>query len=879
MDTQVKNYVIVDAKPDQHNLAELVRSTLSAAKEAGLCPCLYFYSDLSWDCKVLRQNLDHPLMVDAFAGMYVLRVSAQEFRLRARDLGFTCDFPPALFRLDDQGKIVGRIDPRGWGFKGTPEKMAEALKRFSSEEAGHRSEVNTLPASPAPAPTNVQASPSALVVRCSCGSRLQVPPQWSGRQVQCPYCRRTLQVRGGQPAPATPLRPALPSPTPATVATKPSTNGEKSGAEAKKPGADGAEGRKPGADGKKTRVDRPSPTTPVPPAVAAREKKTVPTPASPPPKSAPATTTAAKAKPSENKPAKTIPSKKAKEPHEDRSGSEILLEAATPAVYRVNAFRVIGIAVDAGACDVSRYAEMLRMQERLGIAAPVRQGVLPLAPLPDAMAIRDAMQRLHDPERRLVDEFFWFWPQQFGQSKTDEALRALTEGSTKTAHDTWLAAERQSSDGNVSRHNLAVLAHVTALDFEHLSGQRTLTDDERQQRDQSWADTLQRWKALLEHEGFWSRLSARIRDLTDPRLTTGTARRFRNSLPLALLSINARLAVHAAEREERSEAARHVTIIRQSGFQESVLNEVLRRAVEPIRQRIKLACQAAQASADAEPEHADQAAQRLLGQTRPLLNVLDSVLGTGHPIRDGAYDEVALTALRSQVAFGRKTENWEVSLQLLRQALPLAIGRSVRSNIEENIRIVEGNLQNRQTFGTCWFCKTRRPDDSAQIEAPMHGNVRRRVVGREYIPGGIRTNYQVTWQQATVRIPRCCECKKNHTMIGKWTACVGLLGIALGILAVVAAGLYAARVNAAGVSGGAGGRNGPRGAAPVATVNPGKVGLSPSAGKGRAPFAPPMWAETWASLPPANRCRGTRLSLSGSVSFLCCLSAALSLGM
>ena len=870
------------AKPDQHNLATLVRSTLSAAQEAGLRPCVYFYSDLSQDCKVLRQHLDHPLMVDAFAGMYVLRVSAQEFRLRARDLGFRFDSSPAIFRLDDQGRVAGRIDPSGWGFKSTPEKMADALKRFFSEEAGRQSGLHQSAASPtvtsnsAPRVASVQAPHQGLPTAASSEAQTHYEQacRWADqgnwiqafaklrsalncdhrhakanallRQAWCPSCKRevpqpspshstvdyarfwrgvcprcTIQLRfrpDGEATSPAPPRPASPSPVPSPPPDKrPVTPPAKARSPVPMPSAPlrsspAPVARTPGGNGHQVDIapSRIAPQPPSPPprptagaditaelrisfaaSVAGdkinytvrrvagnRETIVVEVP--------PGTGDGAQLRlrgqgergtgggPSGDLlvtvriAPKPTPPKHTPDICEEPVGSEILLEAATPTAYRVNAFRVLGMSVDAGARDISKYTEMLRIQENLGIAAPVRQGVLPLAPPPDVMAVRDAMQRLHDPERRLVDEFFWFWPQQFGQSKTDEALRALTEGKTKAAQDTWLAAERQSSDGNVSRHNLAVLAHVTALDFEYSGGQRTLSEDERQQRDQSWSDALQRWKALLEHEGFWSRLSARIRDLSDHRLTAGTARRFRNSLPLALLSINAQLAVRAADRGERSEAARHVTIIRRSDFQESVISEVLRRAVGPIRQRIKLACQAAQASADAEPEHADQMAGRLLEQTRPLLDVLDCTLGTGHPIRDGAYDEVALTVLRSQVAFGKKTENWEVSLQLLRQALPLAVGRSVRSNIEENIRIVEGNLQHRQTSGTCWFCRKGRPNAEQAKSVKLHLVVER-ILNR------------VRYRQAVVKVPRCFECQAKHFCVGLFFAITVVIFVIAGI--------------------------------------------------------------------------------------------------
>jgi hypothetical protein len=425
------------------------------------------------------------------------------------------------------------------------------------------------------------------------------------------------------------------------------------------------------------------------------------------------------------------------------------------------------------------------MREKYGNGFARPAGPLALAPAPDEGVIRTALQHLHDPEQRLVNEFFWFWPAQLGQGKTDKSLRALATGKIKAAFEAWSHAERNSSDSNVSMHNIAVLTHTMALDYEFSSRSRRLDENETKQRNYAWGHAFKRWRVLLEYEGFWSRLSARIRDLSDPRLTAGTARRFRACLPFALLSINAQLAVRAAEKGKRSEAARHVKIIQQSGFQESVINEVLRRAVGPIRQRIKLACQAAEASTEAQPEHGDQAAYRLLEHTRPLLPVLDSILGNGHPTRDGAYDEVALCAMHSQVAFGNKTENWDVSLQLLRQALPVAVGQSVRSRIEENVRIVEGNIEYRRTAGTCWFCQKRPPDDSAKCDVPMHGNVQ-----RMWIPNGTR----ITWEKMTVKVPRCKTCQAAHANVNAMIGLIGCLpAVVVAILVAIIAGAAGAK--------------------------------------------------------------------------------------
>jgi len=374
----------------------------------------------------------------------------------------------------------------------------------------------------------------------------------------------------------------------------------------------------------------------------------------------------------------------------------VLLEISSPEIYRTNPFRILQLPVDSTARDFARQTEKMKLAEKLGgaqlaQACAAQTGLFHLDA--DIDAAREANHRLEDPERRLVDEFFWFWPMELGKGKSDSALAALAQGDEKVAENIWLDSERCSSEGNVGMHNVAVFAHATALDAEHLSQTRPLDKVELERRDDSWNSAYQRWKALLESEGFWSRLAARIRELDYPQLTTGTARRFRSFLPLCLLSINAQLAVRAAERRDGDETKRHLLMMGRSGFERKDIDEALRLAAEPVRQRVKTACKTAEADSGSDAIHADDAANRLLEQVRPLLAVLDLVLSPGNPTRDGAHDESALAALKCQIEFGNKTENWRASLALLEQILPIAASESARTRIENNLKIVRANAE------------------------------------------------------------------------------------------------------------------------------------------------------------------------------------------
>src|SRR5437870_1635747 len=118
-----------------------------------------------------------------------------------------------------------------------------------------------------------------------------------------------------------------------------------------------------------------------------------------------------------------------------------LLDAATKDLFRRNAFRITGLPVDATPRDVAKHVEKLKVFAELGQDAQPN-AALPLRPPPTVEDIRQAIQNLKDPEKRLIDEFFWFWPENFGQSRSDPAIQALEKGDLEAAADIWMSKRK-----------------------------------------------------------------------------------------------------------------------------------------------------------------------------------------------------------------------------------------------------------------------------------------------------------------------------------------------------------------------------------------------------------------------------------------------------
>jgi hypothetical protein len=276
-----------------------------------------------------------------------------------------------------------------------------------------------------------------------------------------------------------------------------------------------------------------------------------------------------------------------------------------------------------------------------------------------------------------------------------------------------------------------------------------------------WRAAFRRWKLLLDNEAFWSRLTARIHALDDPRLTTGTSRRMRESLPLALLSINAQLALRAAQAGNEADVKRQIAVLRDSGFDQKIIGEALHRVVEPLRERIKTMCQFAARDASADARHADATTHRLFEHSCPVLASIDYLLAPGDPVRDGAHDEVALKALEALIPFGRETQDWKTFLELLEEARKIAASTSAVSRIEENLTVLRENLRidrENRLQGICFFCEERPTEKIFEIEVPMHGNVQHQLV--EY------NKTRTTWNHNVIRVPRCSVCARIHEQQG-----------------------------------------------------------------------------------------------------------------
>jgi hypothetical protein len=330
-----------------------------------------------------------------------------------------------------------------------------------------------------------------------------------------------------------------------------------------------------------------------------------------------------------------------------------------PDLYRTNAFRITHLPPAATQRDVARRSERLQMAARLGSPAEQARGPIALQPAPDESTIREAFQRLRDPEARIVDEFFWFWP----ADSSDPAIAELERGDAAAARKIWGDQIGEAAVAVIAHHNLAVLSHLIALDFEHKSLQEGRPPDPlaARLRDQAWTSAWANWRKVIDDSAFWEVFRRRIRAHNEPQIPDLLADDFRRELPLALLGINAQLAVALAGKGLPFEVARHQALLRASKQDASDHDHAIRCALRPVRERIKMLC------------------------------------NTATP-NDGQG-------------------NWRTAVDLFNGVAALPAGPDDRDNLLEDVAPALLHL--------CWFCQKNEAEPGSHAAVPMHGLVTR----------------------------------------------------------------------------------------------------------------------------------------------------------
>jgi len=367
----------------------------------------------------------------------------------------------------------------------------------------------------------------------------------------------------------------------------------------------------------------------------------------------------------------------------------VLLELVGEKFYRDNPFRQIGLPVLAGAREVTKRVDELKLAAEFGIAQP-DWSFGPEQAL-TAEQIREAAKALKEPAERLVWELFWFWPENFPDDEgEDPALMHLARGETAHAVEIWQGA---AMHGQLSAlHNLAVYYHVLALEMEQ---QEAPPED---QLVNLWFKSLRFWEKIGGDEGLWACLRSRVKRMADARVTDALVAQMRTSLPGALGKICATLALSHAQKGLVNRASLHAALVTHIHGDTAGARHALEEYCSPITRRIDTCIAEAKSRLSKESGGtALEEAWALLRHSNEDLRLVELLCGRAADYFVEVSNGLVGTALDAVVAYQRETKDDFRCLPVLVHLLDMEAVPEMKSRVQETFQTVYGNALVRET--------------------------------------------------------------------------------------------------------------------------------------------------------------------------------------
>lgn len=121
---------VIDFAPGEVPLQQLLKREMDKAHQLGKTPFVQMTAEWCGPCKKLRASMNDPLMQDAFAGTYIIRLDQDAWQAQLKSVGLKNDPIPMFHALDEKAQPSGtKISGAAWG-EDIPRNMAPPLKKF-----------------------------------------------------------------------------------------------------------------------------------------------------------------------------------------------------------------------------------------------------------------------------------------------------------------------------------------------------------------------------------------------------------------------------------------------------------------------------------------------------------------------------------------------------------------------------------------------------------------------------------------------------------------------------------------------------------------------------------------------------------------------------
>lgn len=362
-----------------------------------------------------------------------------------------------------------------------------------------------------------------------------------------------------------------------------------------------------------------------------------------------------------------------------------------------NSYRILGMPVTASIKELTKRGNFIEMAQRTGAEIPF--GKQPILPVKAVLTDDDdnfAMQRLENPEHRILDIFFWFWPVELNSPINDPALTALMENDENRAISAWKENLSTNTNIGICNHNLALYYLLSAIkgESENLSEQ---LQNSNEISSSYWDLALHYWGQTLEIESIWDFLITYINIIGDNRVKTGYSRKIKSQLPVILSALMGKFAIKYVDQGHVFEVERLVNIIQASSFEPGQIETGLSLAGKQLEDRIKKYIQIAKATTESTPAASSEIIEILLRNCESILHPIKLLYNHSRKA-DSLNNLVALAGYDTVNSYATKTDEWGKAIDFLEKFKNISKNKSTIQKIESLISDAKEFVSNKDYY-------------------------------------------------------------------------------------------------------------------------------------------------------------------------------------
>ncbi len=435
-----------------------------------------------------------------------------------------------------------------------------------------------------------------------------------------------------------------------------------------------------------------------------------------------------------------------------------LIQLGSPNLYSTNLFWVLNVSHTTSEREIKKKIRLLRSEKLNGYSNFNKLDDF------ENDGLQHLETRMRNPETRFMDEFFTYWSEEFTgfthcQFNDAQSVKiALTE-----VFKVLEQYEQKRIKDYLLLHDLAVYIHYHALQFEQTKYQPKKINQILQR---IWTQSLELWNQCLEEEAVWSHIRQRIREYSDPRITTGFVRRLQKTLLPTVYSIHFHFFCRYRKSQNHEKSIIHKQLLSEQNANPNDLEISFSISGEAFVNQINHSLNQLSLQ-NSKNANWQTSLEEFQSQISEPMRIVQDWLPENTPLRNELSNSGASAILKYTVKNCLENQEFQAAIRWLQYAHDLASSTTLKQRIEENIK----NAKINQECEICWFCETFLSDKRSDIIVTKNPSI---------LPVFLLKNETAD----TVSVPRCSICKEIHTQHIQHCLGGSLIGMASGLATV-----------------------------------------------------------------------------------------------